>query len=80
MNQCRVYNPQGDLIRTYGAMELQLRNDKILKLGHKKFFNGEDLMIKDCKKCGSEFTTGQAASKFCQNCRRSIPDTDTVIP
>jgi len=80
-HQCKVYNPQGQLIRTHTVKELQKRSDLILKLGFKKFYAGEKLVKKKCGKCNAGFYPATKASKYCLNCRVTIvPDVERPIP
>ena len=86
LNECRVYDSQGVLIRVHSAKELGKRADEILKIGYWRAMKSHKQKPRICKNCKAEYQ-GYAMYKYCEQCRatkkhnkKSIPDTDCLIP
>lgn len=82
----RVYDPQGQLIHTHTTKELEKRADDILKMGYNRFTKKYSELVRFCKKCREKYKA-PPTYKYCDNCRgankyrkRSVPDTDCLIP
>jgi hypothetical protein len=70
---CRVYNPQGKLIKTYSTEQLAARFDKMLGVETAATLSNQPAKEIECDACGNLFWGHDGRTKYCRRgCARAV--------